>query len=168
MSIADKIKTQVDAVFANPNLAPAVAAPEVFRGHDQQAAPSQLQEWAMFVASQREFVAEMLQEAAHTLKLVDAIITVTAAEAGDELDAKLSTDAAILVNRGFAAQERVAHAKVSQVQRMVDLRAAQMQRERLGAVVQQLEHVHREWRSAEFTLDRFIRLTQLRLQMSET
>lgn len=121
----------------------------------------------MFVASEREFVSEVLQQAAHSLKLVDAILTLTEDEVEDELNVKLSEDAATLVNRGFAAQERMAHAKVSQVSRMVDLRAARMQRERLGAVVQQLEHVHREWRAAEFTLDRMIRLTQLRLQMTD-
>lgn len=165
---SDQIKAAVDGIFERANLAHASTPPMVFRDHDQQAAPSQLQEWAMFVAAQREFVAEELQHAAHTLRLVDAILQVADDEVTDAIDEKLAEDGPVLINRGFAAQERMAHAKVSQLERMVDARAGRVQRERLAAAVAQLEHVHREWRNAEFTLDRFIRLTQLRLQMSET
>jgi hypothetical protein len=163
-----KIKTEVDVAMDNPNLEEAKKAPAVFRDRDQQAAPSQLAEWATYIAARREFVAEVMQSASHTLALVDVMLEALRESNDDELNAKLAENAPALINRGFAAQERMAHAKVSLVEASVDYRAAKMQRDRLAATVKQIEHVHREWRNAEFTLDRMIRLTQLRLQMSET
>jgi hypothetical protein len=160
------IKIQVDQVFES--LPPEVlVAPEVFRDRDQLASPSDLGEWAMYVAAQREFVAEHLQEARHTLDLITAMQRVLAEETDDDLQVKLSEDAPVLINRSFAAQERMAHAKVSQVDRMVVVRAGQLQVDRLSAMVRQLDHVHREWRAAEFTIDRLVRITQMRLTISE-
>lgn len=166
--MTDKIKTQVDQVFADPNLAAAITPPNVFRGHDQQASPTQLGEWAQFIAAQREFVAEVLQTARHTLDLVTTMQEALSADAEDRLDERLSDDAGVLINRGFAAQERKAHAKLSQAERTVQVRAGKLQVDRLAAMVRQLEHVHREWRAAEFTLDRMIRITNLRMALSET
>lgn len=164
--IAERIQGHVDEFIAGL-AAETLEPPEVFRDRDQQATPSLLQEWARFVASQREFVAEGLQEARRTLDVVDAMMKVTEGDHEDKLNEKLAEDAATLINRGFAAQERMAHAKLSLVEDRVDLRGAIMQRDRLASTVQQLEHCHREWRAAEFTIDRMVRLTQLRLQLSE-
>ena len=163
---ADRIKGHVDE-FMDKTPAEAAMPPEVFRDRDQQATPSLLQEWAQYVASQREFVAEHLQMGRGQLLLVDSLLKVATGDHDDRLNAKLADDAGILINRGFAAQERMAHAKVSLVGGRVDLRAAEIQRDRLKTMVDQLEHVHREWRAAEFTIDRMVRLTQLRLQLSE-
>jgi len=164
--IAPRVQGHVDE-FLNGMPAEATDPPQVFRDRDQQATPSLLQEWAQYVASMREFVAEHLQAGRHQLALVDALLKVGTGDHEDQLNGKLSEDAGALINRGFAAQERMAHAKVSLVEGMVDLRAAEMQRDRLKATVDQLDHCHREWRAAEFTIDRMVRLTQLRLQLSE-
>ena len=165
--MSERIKEQVDQVFAMSGLLDTLEPPKVFQGHDQQATPSQLGEWAQFVAARREFVAERLQEARHTLDLVTAMQRAVAEELDDSLQEKLSDDAPVLVNRGFAAQERMAHAKLSQAESTVRVRAGQLQVDRLNAMVRQLDHVHREWRAAEFTLDRMVRITNLRLAISE-
>ncbi len=165
--IAAKVKGHVDEVFEIAGIDQTIAVPRVFQDRDQQAAPSQLQEWAQYVASNREYVSEHLQAAQHTLALVDAMLEAAEGDAEDRLQERLSENAPILINRGFAAQERMAHAKVSLVERSVDLRAARVQRNRLSALVGQLKMAHGEWRAAEFTLDRMVRLTTLRLQLSE-
>lgn len=146
----------------------ALEPPKVFRDHDQQATPSQLQEWAQYVASEREFVSEKLLLAAASSRLIGVMQTALEDEVQDRIDSELAGKAGYMINRGFAAQERMAAAKLSQAESMVQLRAGRLQVERLSSLVKQLEHVHREWRAAEFTLDRMIRLTQLRLQLSET
>ena len=166
--IAGTVKRHVDSVFDIPGIEDAAKSPEVFIDRDQQATPSLLQEWAQYVASNREFVGMMLSEARHTLDLCDAIMKVAVGDHEDRLNSKLSDDAGALIHRGFAAQERLAHAKVSLVEGRVDLRGAEMQRDRLAALVGSLDRAHREWRANEFTIDRMIRLQQLRLQLAET
>jgi hypothetical protein len=161
------IKKQVDQVFALP-LTEALTPPNVFRDHElDEITPTLLGEWAAYVAANREFVAEQLQIAQHTYDLVQSMQKALEDEAEDGLNEELSSQAGYLINRGFAAQERMASAKLSQVERSVHLRAGRLQVERLGAMVRQLRHVHGEWRAAEFTLDRMVRITQVRLTLSE-
>lgn len=166
--MTSRIKELVDGVFADPNLAAAITPPRVFEDRDQQATPSQLAEWASFIAANREFVGSVLQNARHTFDLVTTMHKALLDEAEDRLDGKVSGDAGVLINRGFAAQERMAHAKLSQAEGSVLVRASQLQVDRLGAMVRQLDHVHREWRADEFTLDRMIRIAGLRAAISET
>lgn len=164
----DLMKDHVDDIYSATGIDEALEAPSVFRDADQMVSPSQLGEWAQYVASQREYVAEFLQEAQLKLAIVTAMQKALKDDIEDRIDTRLSEDAATLLNRGFAAQERKAHAKLSQADHMVEVRAGNLQLERLQAKVKELEHVHREWRSAEFTIDRMIRVTQLRLQLAET
>jgi len=157
----------VDAIYGRPGLAKALEPPAIFRDRDQQQAPSQLGEWAAFVASQREFMAEELQAARYTLDLVTVIADVLGEDVEDKLDAELSRSAGRLINLGHAWQERRAAANLSLLESRVELRGERMQVSRLDATVRQLDHLHREWRAAEFTIDRMIRVTNLRLAMSE-
>lgn len=164
--LRDKIKVTVDGAFAA--LLPEVLDEvEVFRDRDQQASPTQLGEWAMFVASKREYVAEGLRGAQLALDLVKVMQQAAEDFMGDAVDESLITNAQTLVNRGFAAAERQAYANVSQVDDMVDVRAGRVQLARMEGVVRQLRALHAEWRASEFTLDRMIRVTQLRLSVSE-
>lgn len=163
----DRIKAQVDQVFALP-LTDALEPPKLFRDHElDEITPRVLGEWAAYVAANREFVAEQLQIAQHTLDLVSSMQAMLEEEADDALSAELSEKAGYLINRGFAAQERMASAKLSQAAGSVQVRAGRLQVDRLAALVKQLRHVHGEWRAAEFTLDRMIRITNLRLTISE-
>ncbi len=160
------IKIQVDQVFESlPH--DVLIPPKVFRDRDQLASPSDLGEWAMYVAAQREYVAEYLQLARHTLDLVVAMQRALTEDAEDALNEELASSAGYLINRNFAAQERMATAKLSQVETSVTVRAGQLQVDRLAAMVRQLDHIHREWRAAEFTIDRMVRITQMRLTISE-
>ncbi len=162
-----RVKKMVDEIYARPGLLKALEPPAIFRDRDQQAAPSQLGEWAQFVAASREFMSEELQAARYALDLVTVITDVLAEDVEDLLDKELAQSAGRLINLGHAWQERRAAANLSLLERRVELRGERMQVSRLAATVRQLEHLHREWRAAEFTIDRMIRVTNLRLAMSE-
>jgi len=165
--VVDKIVELVDGLYDQANFHEAMKPPEVFRDRDQMASPSELGEWAAYIAAHREFVAEQLQEA-RRMKAVVSVMHKTAVDAHqDKMDSALADNAGALIARGFAMQERLAHTKVSLVEGSVEVRASEIQLKRLEAAVETLDHCHREWRAGEFTLDRMIRLTQLRLQMSE-
>lgn len=163
------IKQQVDEIFGMTGLTEALTVPKIFQDSDPQGwSPTALAETAHEVAARREFCAAVLGEARHTLDLVTAMQGALEAGVEDQVDASLQGNAARLINLGQAAQERMATAKLSQIEPMVEVRAAKLQVDRLHAMERQLDLAHREWRATEFALDRIIRLTQLRLALSET
>ena len=163
------IKEQVDQIFGMVGLNEALAMPTTFQDSDRATvSPGALADMSHEVAAKREFCAAVLGEARHTLDLVTAMQAALEAGVDDQVQLSLQSNAARLINLGHAAQERAASAKLSQIEPMVEVRAAKLQVDRLHAMERQLDLAHREWRATEFALDRIIRLTQLRLALSET
>ncbi len=140
---------------------------EVFRGHEDFFSPTDLGEEAQQVAASREYVAEILSEGHRILSVCDTILVSCEEEYGDALDVRLAERASFLIASGYAMDERRADAKTYLIQDRIQVRAVKMQRERLATFVTILEEIHREWRATEFTLDRLVRITNLRLLVSE-
>ena len=141
--------------------------PNVFIDRDQQATPDKLGEWAAYIASQREYIGAALSDANVVLDTVMEKLRLAEAVVEERRDTYLSENASSTFSQGLAAQERQARANLSVAELRMQLRPAQIAVAGLRSYVKQLESQHREWRANEFTLDRMIRITQLRLQMSE-
>lgn len=162
-----QIKPLVDTFVSQESLESALEPVEVFQGQVDFDSPTELGEQAQRVAAQREFVAGILSEGRRILSVCDTIYESIDAEYQDALNVRLSEQAGYLIARGYAMDERRADAKTKLVGEMIQVRAVKMQRDRLATFVRLLDDNHREWRSNEFTLDRLVRITNLRLALSE-
>jgi len=162
-----QIKPLVDAFVSQDSLAGALTPVEVFRGHEDFFSPTELGEEAQQVAASREFVAEILTDGHRILSICDTILGSVEEEYQDAYHAMLAERATYLIASGYAMDERRADAKTRLVADSIQVRAVKMQRERLATFVTILEEIHREWRATEFTIDRLVRLTNLRLTISE-
>lgn len=167
MSYADKIKTHVDTFLSQTGLDAALTHPSTFGDLDEQVAPGELSEMAQGVAAQREFTGAMLAEAERTQAMIDAILKAIQEDFDTELANSLADNANKLISRGWAIDERRANAKLSLADRMIDKRAAEMQRDRMDMYVKLLRAAYNEWRATEFAIDRIVRITNLRLNISE-
>lgn len=164
---APRVKAAVDAFLESEMLDAALEPVRVFSDRDDLDSPTVLTEEAQRVAAQREFVAEVLGEAARTLGYVSDVTDIVEGEYNDGLDRKLSENAGRLISKGFAIDERRAEARMAMIQEAVDLRACELQRNKMKSYERQLRDIHSEWRAAEFTIDRLVRITNVRLAIGE-
>lgn len=163
----EQIKPLVDTFVSQEALEGALTPVEVFRGHEDFFSPTELGEEAQQVAASREFVAEILSEGHRILSICDTIFDSIDEEYRDALNVRLADRANYLIAKGYAMDERRADAKTFLIHDRIQVRAVKMQRDRLATFVTILDGLHREWRATEFTIDRLVRITNLRLAISE-
>ncbi len=161
-----QIKPLVDTFVSQEYLDDALKPVSVFQ-HVDMLSPTEMGEQAQRVAAQREFVAEILSEGRRILSVCNTIYETIEAEYQDAMDVQLSEQAGYLIARGYAMDERRADAKTRLVGQMIEVRAVKMQKDRQAVYVKLLDDIHYEWRASEFTLDRLVRITNLRLTLSE-
>ena len=115
----------------------------------------------------RERAAAVLSDMRTLLITAEEMVTTQGFDMRTTLDGARVSGANSGVTQGFAWGERESAANLSVIEDMIALRRSEQGLTRFRDIVREADDKYRAWRDREWTLDRVLRLQQLRSHMGE-